>query len=54
MLARAAACGVRLTGLSAYCHASRPAPSTAVIGFAGLKDEEIPELAGLLARAWRV
>ena len=54
MLARAADCGVRLTGLSAYCRASCPAPSTAVIGFAGLKDEEIPELAGLLARAWRV
>ena len=52
LIARAASRGIRLSGLSGYCHQAAPAPSTVVCGFAGLTDAQVPELAALLAQAW--
>ena len=53
MLKRAAESGISLRGLSEYCHTVPPPASTVVIGFAGLAGQQIPELAALLADAWR-
>lgn len=52
MLKRAAAQGIRLNGLSEYCHAAAPAPSTVVIGFAALNESQAEEVAALLKAAW--
>ena len=52
MLARAEGVGIRLSGLSGYCHRAAPMPSTVVSGFAGLNLAQIGELAALLADAW--
>ena len=49
---RAAAAGVRVQPLSRYCHAVPPRPSTVVLGYAGLGEEELAQAAALLARAW--
>ena len=54
MLARAEGAGIRLSGLSGYCHRAAPMPSTVVSGFAGLNLAQIGELAALLADAWGV
>ena len=53
LLARAAAEGVALRGLSEYCRNVPPRPSTLVAGYGGLRDEQIPEAAERLKRAWR-
>ncbi len=54
MVARAAAAGVRLAGLSSYYMArpERCPPRTVVVGYAGLPPGDIPLLAGTLAGAW--
>ncbi len=47
--------GVRLRGLSGYYMADRERcpENTVVLGYASLRDEEIPELVQALVRAWR-
>jgi len=54
MVRRAAEAGVKLTGLSGYYMEGREIcpENTVVIGYAGLQDREIPELAATLKRAW--
>ena len=52
LLARAAREGVTLRGLSEYCRACAPLPSTLVLGYGGLRDADIPETAERLRRAW--
>ena len=44
--------GVVLQPLSAYCREALPRPSTVVVGYGGLRDEQIPRLAALLREAW--
>lgn len=52
LVARAAEKSVRVHPLSRYCHAVLPHPSTVVLGFAGLTEEEILRAAELLQEAW--
>ena len=52
LLNRAAGEGVVLRGLSSYCQAAPPPPSTLVAGYGGVRDEQIPEAAERLKRAW--
>lgn len=49
---RAAAQSVRVHPLSRYCHAAPPLPSTVVLGFAGLGEEELAGAAERLKTAW--
>lgn len=49
---RAAAASVHVHPLSRYCHAVPPAPSTVVLGYAGLSREELAGAAAALTRAW--
>lgn len=49
---RAAAASVHVHPLSRYCHAVPPAPSTVVLGYAGLSREELDGAAAALTRAW--
>lgn len=55
MVARAAAAGVRLTGLSRYYHSSGAAcpPSTVVLGYGALPPSEAEAAADALKKAWR-
>ena len=52
LVARAAEKSVRIHPLSRYCHAVPPRPSTVVLGFAGLSEEELRRTAELLKEAW--
>ena len=52
LVARATARSVRVSPLSRYCHAGPPLPSTVVVGFAGLSEEELAETAALLKDAY--
>ena len=52
LVAQAAKVGVPVRGLSAYCRACPCPESTLVLGFAGLKLEEIPEAAKALREAF--
>ena len=52
LCARAAALGVPLRGLSSYCSACAPLPSTVVLGYGGLSDREIAPAVALLRQAW--
>ena len=52
LIARAAAEGIRLRGLSSYCIAAAAQSSTLVAGYGGLRDDRIPEAAERLKRAW--
>ena len=54
MEASAFAAGVRLRGLGGYYmeQAERCPANTVVLGYASLRDEEIPALAAALRRAW--
>lgn len=54
LLARAASVGARMHGLSEYVHGGVCRPSTLVVGFAGLRAEEIGEAVEALRRAWGV
>ena len=46
--------GVRVRGLSEYYmeRRERCPENSVILGYAGLRDEDIPELAGALKRAW--
>ena len=50
---RAACQSIRVHPLSRYCHAVPPIPSTVVLGFAGLSEEELGQAAERLGRAWK-
>ena len=52
LLARAAAQGIILRGLSSDCQTVPPRPSTLIAGYGGLRDELIPAAAERLKRAW--
>ena len=52
LLDRAAAAGLPLRGLSEFCHAVRPQPSTLVLGYGGLPTEQVDAVAARLAEAW--
>ena len=52
LVERAAARSVRAYPLSRYCHGVRPRPSTVVLGFAGLTEQELARTAALLKEAW--
>mgnify|MGYP000846032337 CR=1 FL=1 len=54
LVARAQRRGLRLHGLSEYCHRVPPLPSTVVMGFAGLRDEELEPAVALLREIWDV
>ena len=49
---RAAEASVRVHPLSRYCHLLPPKPSTVVLGFAGLTEDELAQAAALLKEAW--
>ncbi len=52
LVERAAAKSVGIHPLSRYCHSVEPRPSTVVLGFAGLTEEELAQAAALLKKAW--
>lgn len=52
LVARAAEKSVRVHPLSRYCHGLPPRPSTVVLGFAGLSEEELLQAAQRLQEAW--
>ena len=52
LVARAAEKSVGIHPLSRYCHRISPRPSTVVLGFAGLSEEELDRAAALLREAW--
>lgn len=52
MAARAQKKGLRLHTLQEYCHLAHPLPSTVLMGFAGLKDADVPAVATALKEAW--
>ena len=55
MVRRAGEAGVGLQGLSAYYMEHRPTcpASTVILGYAALRDADIPPLAGALREAWQ-
>ena len=53
LVERAACQSIRVHPLSRYCHAVPPIPSTVVLGFAGLSEEELGQAAERLGRAWK-
>ena len=52
LVARAADQSVRVHPLSRYCHAVPPLPSTVVLGFAGLSEDQLAQAAEGLRAAW--
>ena len=52
LLRRAAAAGLPLRGLSEFCHAAPPRPSTLVLGYGGLPTERVAEAVARLNAAW--
>ena len=52
LLDRAAAAGLPLRGLSAFCHAVPPLPSTLVVGYGGLPTEQVADVVQRLEAAW--
>ena len=52
LIARAAAAGVKVRGLSEYTCKAQVPPSTLVIGYAGLSEEDIRQASALLIEAW--
>lgn len=52
LVARATAAGVKVRGLSEYAHRAQVPPSTLVIGYAGLSEEDIRRASALLIEAW--
>lgn len=52
LTARAAEKSVRVYPLSRYCHTVPPKPSTVVLGFAGLSEDQLRRAAELLGEAW--
>ncbi len=54
LVARAAKAGVRVHGLSQYCHQGTcPMEGTVVLGYAGLEEGELESAVAALGRAWR-
>lgn len=53
LLRRAAAAGLPLQGLSAFCRAAAPRPSTLVLGYGGLPTERVAEAVRRLDAAWK-
>ena len=53
LLARAAAAGLPLRGLSEFCREAPPLPSTLVLGYGGLPTEQAAPVAARLAEAWK-
>ena len=51
---RAAERGMPLRGLGSYCSECRPLPSTVVMGYGGIRDEQIPAAVEILREAWGV
>lgn len=54
LLCRAAAAGLPLRGLSAFCHETPAPPSTLILGYGGLPTERVDEVAARLKAAWDV
>ena len=52
LVEKAAARGLHVRGLSEYAHRAVVPPSTVVLGFAGLRQEELEKNASSLAEAW--
>ncbi len=52
LIQRAGRANLRLHGLSEYCRHEKAPPSTLVLGFAGLKDEDLEEAVAALRTAW--
>lgn len=52
LVRRAEERGVHIRGLSSYAHAAPVPESTVVLGFAGLKEDEVEKASALLAEAW--
>ena len=52
LVERAAAKSVGIHPLSRYCHSVAPKPSTVVLGFAGLSEDELTQASALLKEAW--
>lgn len=52
LVERAEKTGIHVTPLSRYCHRLPPIPSTIVIGFAGLAEEELERTAKLLKKIY--
>jgi GntR family transcriptional regulator/MocR family aminotransferase len=52
LIARAAARGVKVRGLSEYAQEAVVPPSTLVVGYAGLNEDQIREAAAILHSAW--
>jgi len=52
LVERAEKAGIHVTPLSRYCHQSSPRPSTVVVGFAGLSEEELEQAAKLLKKIY--
>ena len=53
LVSRAAEAGLRVRGLSDYAREAPVPAGTAVLGFAGLRQEDIPGVAARLVAAWR-
>lgn len=53
LVRRAAEQQIRIRGLSSYSHGAKCPESTVVLGFAGLKEDEIQKASALLAEVWR-
>ncbi len=53
LISLASEAGVRISPLSQYCHMVSPIPSTAVLGYAGLTEEDLLHGAALLREAFR-
>lgn len=51
---RAKEAGIRVYPLSEYCIGGTPCEPTVILGFAAMKEEEIPEAVALLAEGWKM
>ena len=54
LVERAARAGIPLRGLSEFCMQAKPKPSTVVMGFAGLRDNQLEAAVAALRIAWGV
>ena len=52
MAERAAKKGLHVQPLDAYCHLAQPPASTVLMGYAGLRDDQVQEVAQALKEAW--
>ena len=54
LVGRASKAGIALHGVSAYCRNAKAPPSTLVMGYAGLRDDQLEAAVDTLRRAWNV